>query len=78
MKTAISITHTCWVSDSKECGSCRTVAKYHLQASKASAATASKQMVAEGRIGTITSAGKIFDFPSDKTNSWTSVAISIL
>ncbi|KAF7816554.1 expansin protein [Senna tora] len=74
----VNRTSTFCISDSIECGRCLMVAKYHLQASMASATTASEGFTAEGRKGIITSAGRIFDFPSDKTRIWTSVAISIL
>lgn len=61
-----------------ECGNDLTVAKYHLQASIASAATTSEELTEEGWKGTIISAGKMFDFPSDNISNGTSAVISIL
>lgn len=61
-----------------ECGNDLTLAKYHLQASSACPATTSEKPTEEGWKGTTISAGKIFDFPSEKISNWTSAAISIL
>uniref|UniRef100_A0A2P2PK03 Uncharacterized protein n=1 Tax=Rhizophora mucronata TaxID=61149 RepID=A0A2P2PK03_RHIMU len=71
-------TPTFCISDSIACGNDLTYARYHLQGSSTSPATTSKRLGEVGRKGIITSAGKIFDFPSDNTSSWTSAAIPIL
>lgn len=65
------------ISASIECGNDLIVAKYHLQASSASA-VASKESTEEGWKGKTMSAGKMFDFPSERTSNWTSASMSNL
>lgn len=65
------------ISGSIECDNDLIVAKYHLQASSASA-VASEEPTEEGWKGKTMSAGKMFDLPSERTSNWTSASISNL
>lgn len=65
------------ISGSIECGNDLIVAKYHLQASSASA-VASEEQTEEGWKGKTMSAGNMFDLPSERTSNWTSASISNL
>lgn len=66
------------MSESIECDSDLTVAKYHRQASSVSAATTPPEATKEGWKGITKSAGKIFDLPSERMSNWKSAANSIL
>lgn len=70
--------HTFCNSASIALGSDLRVVKYHLQDSRASAATGSAESTEEGRKGKTKSAGMMFDFPSERISNWMSAAISIL